>query len=128
MKFSELDFFSVAFSMRSIILLAVESLNSFVVFIFIRFSLLISPLDTLSPTVTYLGMLSPVNADVFSIVAPSIISPSNGIFSNGFTTMVSPILTSEGSTFSIFSPLKTFANSGVISTNFLMLSRLLSIE
>ena len=78
---SDLDFFSVAFSIKSKILLAVESLNSFLTWTLMTLSLFISPLATLSPTVTYLGMLSPVIIAVFKVVAPSIISPSIGIFS-----------------------------------------------
>ena len=62
----------------------------------------IQPLSTLSPLTASLGRDSPVNAFVSKVVSPSIINPSNGIFSPGLTTIVSPILTSFGLTFSIF--------------------------
>ena len=59
------------------------------------------PLNISSPVFTSLGIDSPVNADVSIIEFPSIIVPSNGTFSPGFTIIISPIFTSSGSTFTI---------------------------
>ena len=69
----------------------------------------------LSPIPTSTGTDSPVNADVSIIDLPSIIFPSNGTFSPGFTTIVSPIFTSSGDNFSIFPFFLTYATSGLIS-------------
>ena len=52
------------------------------------------------PTVTSLGTLSPVRAAVFRVELPSVTMPSMGTFSPGWTTMMEPISTSSGSTFS----------------------------
>ena len=41
---------------------------------------------------------SPVRADVSTIDIPLTTTPSRGIFSPGFTTIISPILTSSGDT------------------------------
>ena len=127
-KFSDLDFLFVAFWTNSIILLAVESEYFFVVLTLIKCSLFIKPLTTKSPTLTYRGMLSPVNAEVFNIVLPSTTSPSIGIFSWGLITMISPIFTSSGLTFSTAPFLSTLAKSEFISSRLLKLSLLLSTE
>ena len=49
--------------------------------------------DTASPTNLSDGMLSPVSADSFTDVAPSVTIPSTGIVSPGRTTNISPFLT-----------------------------------
>ena len=100
-KFSDLDFLRLEFSTRSSIFDTVESPNSFVVRIWIVPVRLIHPLITSSPHAASLGTLSPVSALVLSEVFPSIITPSIGTFSPGFTTIMVPISTSSGSTFSI---------------------------
>ncbi len=97
MKFSALAFLLEAFSTRSSIFATVLSPNSFSTLILstpLRFT---QPLGTLSPAHTLRGILSPVRAAVFRVLAPSITVPSRGIFSPGFTTMISPIATSSGS-------------------------------
>ena len=99
----------LAFSTRSNILLTVDSPNSFVTSIFIIPFKFMQPLNTSSPSLTSLGNDSPVNAFVSRVVFPSIIFPSNGIFSPGFITIVSPIFTSSGFTVSIFPSRYTFA-------------------
>ena len=109
MKFSDFDFLLLAFSTKSNILLTVDSPNSFVTFIFITPVKLIEPLKISSPSEASLGNDSPVNAFVSKLVFPSTTIPSNGIFSPGFTTIISPILTSSGSTFYIFPFLSTSA-------------------
>ena len=101
-KFSDLDFLELEFSTRSRILDTVDSPNSFVVRIFNRPVMLIHPLMTSSPTLASRGTLSPVRALVFSVVFPSSITPSIGIFSPGCTTMIVPTSTSSGSTCSSF--------------------------
>ena len=59
-----------------------------------------------SPSKTSFGRDSPVSALVSNVDTPLIIFPSRGIFSPGFTTMISSIFTSSGSTsstpFSVF--------------------------
>lgn len=102
-KFSDFDFLLLAFSTKSKILLTVDSVNFLLTLIFKDPSLFIHPLNTSSSILTFLGIDSPVKAIVFSEDSPSIIIPSNGIFSPGFTNMISPILTSFGSTHSILS-------------------------
>ena len=54
---------------------------------------LIVAADTMSPTSLSTGMLSPVSADSFTALFPSIIQPSTGIFSPGLTTKISPFFT-----------------------------------
>ena len=95
-------FLVLAFSTKSRILDAVDSLNSFVTSIFNIPVLLIHPLNTVSFTFAFLGTDSPVNAEVSSIDSPSFTIPSKGIFSPGFTTISSPKLTSSGATFTNF--------------------------
>ena len=99
----------LAFSTKSKILLTVDSPYSFDTFTKIFPLSFIDPLNTSSFSFASTGTDSPVKALVSSIVVPSIIVPSNGIFSPGFTTIISPIFTSSGSTFSSFPSLKTFA-------------------
>jgi hypothetical protein len=53
------------------------------------------PEVTLSPNFFSAGIGSPVIMLSSIVVLPSIISPSTGIFSPGFTFRMSPILTSE---------------------------------
>ena len=96
-------------------MLTVDSPYSFVTFIFITLFKFIQPLNTSSPSVTSRGRLSPVRALVSRLDLPSIINPSNGIFSPGLTVIISPIFISSGSTFSNLPFLSTFAKSGLIS-------------
>ena len=49
--------------------------------------------DTISPTSLSTGMLSPVSADSFTALPPSVITPSTGILSPGLTTKISPFFT-----------------------------------
>ena len=58
----------------------------------------IAPLVTPSPSATSRGRLSPVSAEVSSKEAPDTTTPSNGIFSPGFTTMIPPFGTRSGAT------------------------------
>ena len=97
MKFSERDFFILEFSTKSKIFETVESPNSLVVLSLIAPVILMHPLITSSPTFASLG----VSALVFNVVFPSVIIPSIGTFSPGFTTISVPISTSSGSTCSI---------------------------
>ena len=108
MNSSDFAFREPAFSVRSKIFDTVDSPNSFSVRIFNTPLVFIAPLITLSPTVTFVGMLSPVKAAVSRSARPSVTTPSMGIFSPGFATIMEPIATSSGSTriicpsFSIF--------------------------
>ena len=77
-KFSDFDFLELEFSTSSRILDTVDSPNSFVVRIFNKPVMLIQPLITSSPTFAFLGRLSPVNALVFNVEVPSVITPSMG--------------------------------------------------
>ena len=86
------------FSTKSRIFDTVDSPKDFVVRIFSRPDRLMQPEMTLSPTSTSRGTDSPVSAMVSRLDRPSTIWPSRGIFSPGFTTMMSPISTSSGST------------------------------
>ena len=52
--------------------------------------LLIVEPTTVSPTFLTTGILSPVTIDSSSVVTPSRISPSTGIFSPGLTRIMSP--------------------------------------
>ena len=97
------------FSTSSSIFETVESPNSLVVFILTVPVRLIHPLITSSPETASTGMLSPVSALVLSDVIPSIIVPSIGTFSPGFTTITEPIITSSGSTCSRWSSTIIFA-------------------
>ncbi len=63
--------------------------------------MLTQPEITSSPALTSRGRLSPVSAAVFSVELPNVTTPSIGIFSPGFTTMVLPTSTSSGSTRSV---------------------------
>ena len=100
MKSSERDLRELEFSTSSRILDTVDSPNSFVVRIFKTPVMLMQPLMISSPTFTSRGRLSPVRALVFRLEMPSSTTPSIGTFSPGCTTMVVPISTSSGSTFS----------------------------
>ncbi len=85
MKFSEHEFFILEFSTRSSIFDTVESPNSLVVFTLMTPVILMQPLITSSPVLTFRGRLSPVKALVLSDVSPLVTMPSIGIFSPGFT-------------------------------------------
>ena len=105
----------LAFWTKSNIFATVESPNSFSTSIVKSPFLLITPLKILSPLPTSLGTLSPVNAAVSTMELPSITLPSNGTFSPGFTTIISPMLTSSGSTFLMSPFIFKLAKSGLIS-------------
>ena len=62
------------------------------------------PLKTSLSFSTSLGRLSPVRDEVSSDDVPSMTLPSSGIFSPGFTNILSPILTSSGETCLVCSP------------------------
>ncbi len=51
--------------------------------------------ETLSPTVLSTGMLSPVRADSFTALSPSVTTPSTGMLSPGRTTKISSFTTSS---------------------------------
>ena len=89
----------LAFSISSNILETVDSLNSFVTFILKGLVLFIVPLSTGEFSFTLIGADSPVSEDVSIWLEPSTTIPSRGIFSPGFTTITSEILTSSGFTF-----------------------------
>ena len=72
-------------------MLTVDSSNSFDTFIFINPFKFIQPLKTSSFSSISLGIDSPVKAFVSKLDFPSTTFPSNGIFSPGFTTIISPI-------------------------------------
>ena len=109
---------SSAFSTKFSILLTVDSPNSLFTWILNTPVWFINPLKTLSPVFAFLGTDSPVNAVVSSIDSPSITLPSRGIFSPGFTIIISPTFTSSGLTFNSAFSLKTFAKSGLIFIKF----------
>ena len=90
-------------------MLTVDSPNSFSTFMVNNPFWLIHPLNTSSPESTSFGMDSPVKAEVSIKELPSTTIPSKGIFSPGFITIVSPIFTSSGFTFSNFPFLSIFA-------------------
>ena len=98
MNASDLDFFELAFSTRSSIFETVDSPNSREVLILITPLKLMQPLSASSPHLASRGTLSPVRAAVSSVVLPSTMVPSMGIFSPGLTTIIEPIATSSGST------------------------------
>ena len=85
---------------------------------------LMQPEMTSSPTLTSLGMLSPVSATVLSEDIPSVTVPSKGTFSPGLMTMTSPMRTSSGGTVSTRPLRSTSAVSGRMSIRCDMLSRL----
>ena len=88
-------FFPLAFSTSSSIFETVDSPNAFVTFIVSTPFTLIEPLIICSFIVTSLGKLSPVSEDVSTLPAPSVIIPSRGTFSPGFTTIISPTFTAD---------------------------------
>ena len=92
-----------AFCTISSIFETVDSENSFVTLTVISPVLFTYPLSISSPIFFSEGMDSPVNADVSKVELPSVIIPSKGTFSPGFTTIKSFIRISSGDTFSITS-------------------------
>ena len=120
------DLFSLASSTNCRILEAVELLKVLLTFIFNNPEIFTHPDTTLSPKVTSFGMLSPVKATVLRLELPSIISPSSGIFSPGFTSIVSPMATLAGFVTMISPFFITFAESGRISIRLEIESRVLS--
>ncbi len=86
------------FSTRSRIFDTVDSPKAFVVRMCKTPDMFTQPLITSSPSAASLGRLSPVSALVFSVEAPSTITPSMGTFSPGCTVMIVPGSTSSGST------------------------------
>ena len=109
MKFSLVDFFSLAFSTRSRIFETVDSPLSRVTFTRRRPVWLTQPLMISSPSRTSRGRDSPVRAAVFRVEAPSTTVPSIGTFSPGWTTITVPMDTSSGSTCSSFPSCSTLA-------------------
>ena len=90
MKFSVFVFLSPACSTSSSILETVESEYFLVTHILITPLVFMQPLTALSPGVNSRGIDSPVRADVSITALPSITLPSKGIFSPGFTIIISP--------------------------------------
>ena len=109
MKSSDLDFLELAFSTRSSIFETVEAPNSFVVLTFKTPLMFIEPEMIPSPALMLLGRLSPVRALVSREEEPSTTTPSRGTFSPGWTTIMEPISTSSGSTFTSFPSSSIFA-------------------
>ena len=114
-KFSLVDLLEEAFSTRSRIFDAVDSPNSFVTLARTTPERLTQPERMSSPAVIPRGTLSPVSATVSRLELPSSTVPSIGTFSPGFTTIVSPTLTSSGDTQTTVPSLSTFAVSGLMS-------------
>ena len=78
------------------------SFPTFIALILMKPFLLIVEPYTASPSILSTGRLSPVSIDSSTAVDPSNTSPSTGIFSPGFTNIVSPMMTSsKGTSFSI---------------------------
>ena len=69
---------------------------------------------TVSPAFLSTGMDSPVSADSSTAVSPSMISPSTGIDSPGFTMKISPMATCSTGTVSGFPFRSTTAVFGAI--------------
>ncbi len=124
MNVSLLDLFSPAFSTRSMIFDAVDSPKVLFTFMCSSPEMFTHPEITSSPTVTSRGRLSPVSATVLRLELPSRTVPSSGIFSPGFTTMVSPTSTVSGATVVTSPPRSTLAVSGRMSIRCEMDSRL----
>ena len=83
---------------------------------------------TLSPSALSTGIDSPVRADSSTAVCPSVISPSTGIDSPGFTTKTSPILTSSMEISCCTPSLTTTAFFGAIFIRFFKASVVLPLE
>ena len=82
------------------------------VFISITEAVFIAPEKTSFPSNTSSGTDSPVSAELSMKVFPFVIIPSTGIRSPGFTTTVSPVLTSPAPTVTVFPLRMTSAVSG----------------
>ena len=115
---SILVFLSVALSSNSMILETVESLNTEVAFIWMTSSKLMQPDNTVSLMFLGAGLDSPVSEEVSSIVLPSTIMPSTGIFSPFFTTRMSFTLTSLTSILMILLPSFLLAYASLMSSKF----------
>ena len=98
MNCSDRAFRLPAFSTRSRIFATVESPNSLVVRTRSTPVRLTQPEITSSPGWMSRGRDSPVRAAVFRVETPSSTTPSRGTRSPGRMTMVSPTVTSSGST------------------------------
>ena len=109
MKASLRDLREEAFSTRSRIFDTVDWPNSLLTSTRSRPVRLTQPERTQSPAATSRGRDSPVRAAVSSAEAPSLTTPSSGIFSPGRTTMISPTATSSGSTGAISPSRSTWA-------------------
>ena len=115
MKFSVGAFLAEAFSTRSVIFDTVDSPKLFVIFSVSKPLWLMQPDRASSPLRMLLGTDSPVSALVSSMDSPSTTMPSSGIFSPGFTTMISPTATLSGET-TCNTPFRlTVAESGQMS-------------
>ncbi len=115
MNFSVGAFLAPASSTSSRIFATADSLNSLVVLTESTPFLFMNPDSTPDPGSTSLGTASPVSAEVSTADIPSSTTPSRGIRSPGFTSIISPTLTSAGET--LLSPPGVFilAYSGLIS-------------
>ena len=78
------------------------------------------PPITLLPVLFSTGMLSPVSMASFTLLIPSVTTPSSGTLAPGFTIIVSPTATSPVGTVSSLPSLKTTAVSGESSISFLI--------
>ena len=85
---------------------------------------LTQPLEISSPAAQGLGRLSPVSAEVSSVLSPSRMTPSIGTLSPGRTTMTLPGATSSGATEMTSPSRSSSARSGRRSISALMLPRL----
>ena len=83
----------------------------------------IMPASTSLPSSIVRGTLSPVSAAVLNDASPPSSTPSSGTRSPGFTSMMSPGLTSAGALTTTDEPVTTDARSGRNSMRLLMLSR-----
>ena len=115
MNFSVLAFLEPACSTSSRIFDTVDSSNLLETSILMTPFVFMQPLKALSPFESSAGTASPVKAEVSTTALPSQTTPSKGIFSPVFTTIISPIATFSGETFSILPSFSRFAKSGLMS-------------
>ena len=97
MKRSIFGLLAAAFSTESIILVTMDSSNTFSTLILITPDVFKHPDVTSVPTLADTGTGSPVTVDVSIIVSPSVITPSRGIRSPGRTSKISPSSASSAS-------------------------------
>ena len=118
---------AAAFSTESMILVTIDSSNTFSTLILITPEVFRHPEVTSVPSKPDIGTGSPVTGDVSIIVSPSVITPSKGIRSPGRTNRISPISASSAS-ITETSPCSftRFTTSGRISITSMICERLLS--